>query len=241
MSLAIRVRGLAKRYGYRWVLRGLDWDVATGQIVVVLGPNAAGKTTLLRILASLTRFQAGEVTVLGAQLPQEAVQVRRHVGYLGHASFLYPDLSALQNLRFYARLYGLDHAEARIRDVLERVDLWHRRHDPVRIFSRGMVQRLALARTLLPDPVLLLLDEPFTGLDQDAAAVLLQVLRDLAGQGRTLVLTSHDLERVLPLAHRFDLLYRGRIQATLEGHPGLTVEALRTWYADQLAQAEAAP
>ncbi len=237
MEPAIRVRRLHKRYGYRWVLRNLDWDVPQGSIVVLVGPNGAGKTTLLRLLAGLTRFQHGSITVLGARLPQEATQVRARLGYLGHATALYPDLTALQNLHFYARLYGIPQPETRIRDLLEQVGLWTRRNDPVRTFSRGMQQRLALARVLLPQPHVLLLDEPFTGLDQQAADILLQAIQDLVQQGRTLVLTSHDFERVLPLAHRFDLLHRGRIQASLPGE-GLTVDALRRWYHDVLQSAQ---
>jgi len=233
-TLMVDVRGLMKRFGYRWVLRGLEWRVEAGQVVVLLGPNGAGKTTLLRILATLTRFQGGRVRVAGAQLPQEATQARQRIGYLGHATFLYPDLSAEQNLRFYARLYQVPEAEARIHTLLKQVGLLARRRDPVRTFSRGMQQRLALARVLLMDPPLLLFDEPFTGLDQEGAATLTDILHELAQQGRTLVLTSHDFPRVLPLATRFDLLHRGRITASLPNH-ALTIQTLQDWYDSHVA------
>ncbi len=230
----IHVRGLQKRFGYRWVLRRLDWTVEPGQVIVLLGPNGAGKTTLLRVLATLTRFQGGRVQVAGAQLPKEATQARRRIGYLGHATFLYPDLSAEQNLRFYARLYQVPDPEARIHALLEQVGLLARRRDPVRTFSRGMQQRLALARVLLIEPPLLLFDEPFTGLDQEGAATLTDILHQLVAQGRTLVLTSHDFPRVLPLATRFDLLHRGRITASLDNQ-GLTIQALQDWYDTHVA------
>ncbi len=235
---ALQVQRLAKRFGYRWVLQGLDWQVAPGEVVVLLGPNGAGKTTLLRILATLTRFQAGRVYVLGRPLPQEATWARRQLGYLGHATFLYPDLTAEQNLRFYARLYQLPgpQIEERVQALLDQVGLWHRRRDPVRTFSRGMQQRLALARVLLTEPRILLFDEPFTGLDQEAAAMLTRWMHRLAEQGRTLVLTSHDLPRVLPLAHRFDLLHRGRIVAS-QPNRNLTPDQLLHWYRHHL-QAE---
>ncbi len=232
-SPIVRVQGLHKRFGYHWVLRGLDWQVEPGETVVLLGPNGAGKTTLLRVLATLTRFQGGRVEVVGAALPKEATQARQRIGYLGHAPFLYPDLSAEQNLRFYARLYQVPHAEERLSHLLAQVGLAARRRDPVRTFSRGMQQRLALARVLLTRPPLLLLDEPFTGLDQDGARMLSRILAELQHQGHTLVLTSHDFPRVLPLATRFDLLHRGRLQATLPNRH-LTLSELQEWYQSQL-------
>lgn len=238
-AMAVETRGLAKRFGYRWVLRGLDWQVPRGQVVVLLGPNGAGKTTLLRVLATLTRFQAGQVRVLNRPLPQYATWVRQHIGYLGHATFLYPDLTAEQNLRFYARLYQVPAPiEERVQELLHQVGLWARRKDPVRTFSRGMQQRLALARVLLSDPQVLFFDEPFTGLDQDAAVLLTRWLHRLAEQGRTLVLTSHDLPRVLPLAHRFDLLHHGHIVAHLPNRQ-VSVAQLQAWYRDHLQGARA--
>ncbi len=230
----VHVEKLQKRFGYRWVLRGLDWRVEAGEAVVLLGPNGAGKTTLLRVLATLTRFQAGRVQVVGARLPKEATLARQRLGYLGHAPFLYPDLSAEQNLRFYARLYQVPDAEARIRELLEQVGLAARRRDPVRTFSRGMQQRLALARVLLIRPPLLLFDEPFTGLDQQGALMLENLLQRLREQGHTLVITSHDFPRVLPLATRFDLLHQGRIVASLPNR-NLDMARLQAWYEGRLS------
>ncbi len=214
MTAAIAVSRLTKRFGLKTVLRRLDFTAEQGEFVALLGPNGAGKTTFLRILASLSRPTAGKVRIGGAPLPQEAAAVRRRLGVVSHQPLLYGDLTAEENLRFFARLYGLSEPGQRITEVLELVGLARRRHDLVRTYSRGMQQRLAIARAILHDPEVLLLDEPYTGLDQDASAMLDAVLHEVAAQGRTVVMTSHDLSRVAALASRFDVLARGRIAAS---------------------------
>lgn len=215
MDAVIQVRGLVKRFGLKTVLRGLDFTVAPGEFVALLGPNGAGKTTFLRILASLSRPTAGVVQVGGYRLPEQAAAVRRRLGVVSHQPLLYGDLSAEENLRFYGRLYGLRDLEARVAEVLDLVGLADRRRDLVRTYSRGMQQRLAIARALLHRPEVLLLDEPYTGLDQDACAMLDAVLRQVAAAGHTVVMTSHDLSRAAALATRFDVLSRGRIVASV--------------------------
>ncbi len=214
MTAAIAVDRLTKRFGLKTVLRGLNFTAAQGEFVALLGPNGAGKTTFLRILASLSRPTSGEVRIGGAALPREAATVRRRLGVVSHQPLLYGDLTAEENLHFFARLYGLAAPEERIGEVLTLVGLARRRHDLVRTYSRGMQQRLAIARAILHDPDVLLLDEPYTGLDQDASAMLDAVLQEVAAQGRTVVMTSHDLSRVAALASRFDVLARGRIAAS---------------------------
>ena len=210
----IEVKGLVKRFGMKTVLRGLDFSVAPGEFVALLGPNGAGKTTFLRILASLSRPSLGEVRIAGYRLPGQAAAVRARLGVVTHFPLLYDDLTAEENLRFYARLYGLDAYGARLNEVLGLVGLEVRRRDLVRTYSRGMAQRLAIGRAMLHDPDVMLFDEPYTGLDQDASAMLDQVLRTVAGQGRTVVMTSHDLARAEDLATRFDILSRGVIAAS---------------------------
>ncbi len=210
----IEVQRLMKRFGPKVVLRGLDFSAHAGEFVALLGPNGAGKTTFLRILASLSRPTAGVVRIGGYALPQEAAAVRRTLGVVSHQTLLYGDLTAEENLLFYARLYGVEHASRRVKEVLELVGLERRRADLVRTFSRGMQQRLAIGRALLHDPQVLLFDEPYTGLDQDASAILDQILRTVAAQERTILLTSHDLARAEDLATRFDVLSRGRIVAS---------------------------
>jgi len=210
----IEVKQLVKRFGLKTVLRGLEFSVSPGEFVALLGPNGAGKTTFLRILASLSRPSLGEVRIAGYKLPGQAAAVRARLGVVTHYPLLYDDLTAEENLRFFARLYGLNGYEARITEVLTLVGLETRRRDLVRTFSRGMAQRLAIGRALLHDPDVMLFDEPYTGLDQDASVMLDQVLRTVASQGRTVVMTSHDLARAEDLATRFDILSRGVIAAS---------------------------
>jgi heme exporter protein A len=210
----IEVHNLIKRFGPKVVLRGLEFEVSEGEFVALLGPNGAGKTTFLRILSSLSRPTLGTVRIAGYHLPQQAASVRRRLGVVSHLPLLYGDLTAEENLLFYGRMYGLDEIERRITQALELVGLTPRRRDLVRTFSRGMQQRLAIGRAVLHDPDVLLLDEPHTGLDQDASAMLDDVLRQVTERGRTVVMTSHDLARAQELAGRFDVLSRGTILAS---------------------------
>jgi heme exporter protein A len=210
----IEVKKLIKRFGLKNILRGLDFSVAPGEFVALLGPNGAGKTTFLRILATLSRPSMGYVNVAGHQLPKEAAQVRARLGVVSHMPLLYPDLTAEENLRFYAQMYGIANYQSRISEVLEMVGLENRRKDLVRTFSRGMQQRLAIGRAVIHDPEVMLFDEPYTGLDQDASEMLDEVLRSVAAEGRTVVMTSHDLARAEDLATRFDILSRGVIAAS---------------------------
>ena len=211
----IIVKKLVKRFGLKTILRGVDFEVQPGEFVALLGPNGAGKTTFLRILASLSRPSLGEVNIAGYKLPQQAAEVRARLGVVSHLPLLYGDLNAEENLRFYARLYGINNYEVRITEVLEMVGLETRRRDLVRTFSRGMQQRLAIGRAVLHDPDVMLFDEPYTGLDQDASSMLDDVLKTVAMQGRTVVMTSHDLSRAEDLATRFDILSRGIIAASI--------------------------
>ena len=184
----IRARGLAKRFGAKRVLSGLDLELGAGGFLVVTGPNGSGKTTLLRVLAGLAAPSAGELEV-------EAERAR--VGFLAHEPLVYRELTPLENLELFGRLYRVPERRERIGMLLERYGLWDARHERSGSFSRGMLQRLALCRTLLHDPDLLLLDEPFNALDADGAELLDRELTALAGE-RTFVVATHDPERVAP-------------------------------------------
>ncbi len=215
MTTMIRVRKLVKRFGLKTVLRGLDLEVEAGEFLALVGPNGAGKTTFLRILASLSRPTMGRVQVAGFSLPDQAAAVRRRLGVVSHQPLLYGDLTAEENLRFYGRMYGIARLDDRVDEVLHMVGLAARRRDLVRTFSRGMQQRLAIGRAVLHDPDVMLFDEPYTGLDQDAASMLDEVLHSVAARGRTVVMTSHDLARAEALATRFAVLSRGVIAASV--------------------------
>ena len=211
----IDVKGLVKTFGLMSVLRGLEFHVDRGEFVALVGPNGAGKTTFLRILASLSRPTMGEVRVAGYRLPSQAAAVRIRLGVVSHQPLLYGDLTAEENLNFYSRMYGVADPERRVGAVIEMVGLKARRRDLVRKFSRGMQQRLAIGRAILHDPDVLLFDEPHTGLDQEAAAMLDTLLRDVAERGRTVVMTSHNLDRAADLAQRIDILSKGVIAASV--------------------------
>lgn len=212
----VEVRGLIKRFGLKVVLRGIDLTVNQGEIVAVLGPNGAGKSTLLRILATLSRPSAGLVKIAGYNLPAQSAFVRQHLGVVTHSPLLYGDLTAAENLNFYGRMYQLPHLKERIGEVLQLVGLYQRQRDLVRTFSRGMQQRLAIGRAVLHDPAVILFDEPYTGLDQEACDMLDQVLLRVAARGRTIIMTSHDLWRVADLATRFAIISNGKIVASIE-------------------------
>jgi len=206
---AVACQRLERSFGRLSVLRGLDLELERGASMALLGANGSGKTTLLRLLAGLLRADGGLCTVLGCRLPL-AADMRERIGYLGHESWLYGDLSARENLEFYCRLYGVRDKGA-VDSLLARVGLLRAAARRVRSFSRGMVQRLALARTLLHDPELLLLDEPFTGLDRDGVELLEELVTERRAAGTTLLIVTHDLPRVSALADQAVLLGHGRV------------------------------
>ena len=207
----ITVEKLDKQFGARWALRGVTFNVAPGEIVALVGPNGAGKTTLLRIIATLTRANAGRIAIGGAPLAQHADAVRAAIGFVGHQTFMYDDLTAEENLRFYARLYDLPSVSERVREVAQRVGVANRLDDVTRTLSRGLQQRLTLARLLLHEPAVLLLDEPYTGLDKIAADILDQILLQAKREGRAVLFSTHDLERGLAICDRAIIMKAGRV------------------------------
>jgi heme exporter protein A len=214
-AAVVRAEGLVRAFGRTPVLTGVDLRVDAGEVVALLGPNGAGKTTLMRILALLLRPAAGRLSLFGAGAPTPTL--RRRIGYVAHETFCYPDLTAFENLAFYAALFRVPEAARRIGELLAWAGLAGAADRPVRTWSRGMAQRLALVRALLHRPDLLLLDEPFSGLDAAAVSALQARLAELAGAGHTVVLTTHDLERAAAIATRFAILHRGRIAWSHDG------------------------
>ena len=206
-TVAVELDGLTRNYGERTALDDVTLTLGAGRTLVVFGSNGAGKTTLLRVLATLLRPHSGSATVLGCSLPQEAWRVRGRVGLLGHEPLLYRELTARENLRYHARLYAVEYE--RVEQQLAAVSMTGRGDEPVKTLSRGMVQRVAVARATLHDPELLLLDEPYANLDPAA----IELVEPLIGEAseRTRVLTSHDPERGLAEANLVLGLRGGRV------------------------------
>ena len=212
---AIVASGIRKDYGDRAVLRGVDLTVGWGEVAVLFGANGAGKTTLLRILAGLTRADAGTAHVAGRPMHGRGNRARRLVGFAGHQTMLYNDLTCRENLEFYARLYGIKDAGDRIAQVLGQAGLSDRINRRVSTLSHGMQKRLSMARAILHEPAALLLDEPESGLDADSVAALGRFLRDWAGAGRTALLTTHSAEVGLAWADRALTLAGGRMASDM--------------------------
>jgi heme exporter protein A len=225
---AIEVKRLIKSYGEHHALRGIDLSVKWGDILAIFGPNGAGKTTLLKVLATLVKPSSGDVSVAGFNLKQDAIMIRRRIGVVTHQTLLYDDLSAYENLRFYGKMYDVSNLRDRINQLVAQVGLESRIHDPVRTLSRGMQQRLAIARALIHDPPVLLLDEPGTGLDQHASAMFATILNSTANKQRAVLMTSHSLEQGSALSNRIAIMADGKI--AYEGSKQLDISNLREVY-----------
>jgi heme exporter protein A len=228
-SLAIAVHGLSRVFGDRPALGGVTIEVCAGETLAILGPNGAGKTTLLRVLATLLRPTSGRVRVLECELPREAWRARGRIGYLGHEPLLYRDLTCAENLRFQARLHGLPgDSQKRIAELLDRVGMSRRSDELVRNLSAGMVQRVAVCRAVLHEPDLLLLDEPRSHLDPEAAALVEPLIGP--ARGRTRVLVIHDVEAGLAEGDRVLALRAGGAVAYEGAARGLSAGDARAIY-----------
>lgn len=229
MSTAyLEIKGLKKSFGLKPVLRRVDLVLDQGERMALLGANGTGKTTLLRILAGLTKPGAGTVRIGSCDIEREAQQVRLLVGFVGHQPYLYEDLTALENLYFFGRMYKVKRVHERSTELLERVGLARRAGERAGTLSRGQQQRLALARALLHSPQLLLLDEPDAGLDEEGNALLETLLQEHTARGGTTLFTTHDFERALKFSDQISMLGGGRVvyqQATGSLEPGSVRQA----------------
>ncbi len=207
----IVARGLTRRYGPRRALDGVDLRVEEGDFITLFGPNGAGKTTLLKTLATLIRPGAGSLSIFGIDPRRDPDAVKRRLGLIGHSGFVYDGLTGRDNLIFFARLYDVADPERCADDLLDRVGLTARADDPVRAYSRGMRQRLSIARALVNAPDLVLLDEPYTGLDPHASRMLRDLLEQIRGSRRTVVMVTHQIEEGLWLSNRIGVMAHGRI------------------------------
>ena len=210
-SCAIEVQGLTKSYGESHALRGIDLQVSQGEHLVIFGPNGAGKTTLVKIMATLVKPSSGNVWLDGINVRDKPTQVRRQVSLVGHETFLYDDLTVYENLKFYGRMYDVPDLERRIRELIPWVQLEPRCHDRVGTLSHGLQQRASIARAVLHNPSILLLDEPEVGLDPHASAIIRDLLGSHSDGSRTVVMTTHNLESGFELGDRVIILDRGKV------------------------------
>ena len=226
---AIRANDVVRTFGSRRAVDGVSLDVARGESIALFGPNGAGKTTFLRLLAATLRLSSGAIAIDGLDWKRSPRAIRARIGVISHASFLYGDLSARANLTFYARMYGLADPVAAADRWLREMELDDRADDAAKTFSRGMTQRLSLARSLVHDPAIVFLDEPFSGLDPHAATVLRSTIDRLRRAGVTLVTVTHDIPLGLEISDRWVLLRAGRIaeQGASAGVDGIEFGATR--------------
>ena len=227
----IEVRKLRKEFGVLKALDGISFNLERGEFLSVFGPNGAGKTTLIKILSGLTRPSSGTARVAGFEVEGGHPEMRREIGVISHSTALYGDLTPLENLIFFGKMYGLDHLKELALTALEDVGLAPRRHDRVRTFSRGMIQRLSIARAILHDPSILFLDEPFTGLDIQASNVLKENLIALHNKKRTILLTTHDVSCGLEMCDKVALQVMGRF-AFFEDVEGINKDKFEEMYFD---------
>ena len=210
-ELDIIAEGVTKSFGNIQALRGVDLKIKKGEFVTVFGPNGAGKTTLIKLLATLTKPTSGKVIIANHDIKKEPDKVRALIGVISHDPYLYGNLSALENIGFFASLYGISQPKEKAIQVIKQVGLESRMHDLVRTFSRGMQQRLAVARAIVHNPKIFLLDEPYTGLDQHGARIFGDLLNWLKTENRTIVMTTHNLPEGLEVSDRVAILDVGKI------------------------------
>ena len=227
-SPALEVRGLTRAFGVRKALDAVTFDLPSRAFLSVFGPNGAGKTTLVKVLTTLLHPSSGSAKVLGLDVVDDAVEMRKRIGLISHNPLLYPDLTAEENLLFFADMYGIDQPHMRVAELLEAVELDHRKLDLTRTFSRGMLQRLSIARALLHRPEVLFLDEPYSGLDPHAMEILDGLIAQIRGD-HTFVMISHDLDKGLELCSHALILARGRI-VLFEPREAIEVAAFRDTY-----------
>ncbi len=230
-AIAIQVKDIRKTFGLQEALRGISFELKRGEFLALFGPNGAGKTTLLKILSSLTKPTSGTAVVAGYDILQGDPGLREAIGVISHMSCLYGDLTPFENMVFYAKMYGLDDPQQRAVQVIEEVGLKARMHDRVHTFSRGMQQRLSIARAIIHNPSILFLDEPYTGLDQHAAIILKEHLAALHTEKRTVIMTTHDIARGLEMCDKVAIQVRGKI-AFMESRDNIDAESFERLYFD---------
>lgn len=224
----IETRGITKMIGEKTILRGVNLHISEGESVAVLGTNGAGKSTWLKIVAGLLKPSTGEVLLNGSLRKKDDYSQQQKIGYLGHQSFLYEAFSPIENLHFFAKLYQMPSPDQRIHQLINDVGLSFFKNEPIRSFSRGMIQRLAIARSILHEPDVLLLDEPHTGLDQQAVMLFNQLLLQYKAEGVTIIMVTHDFQQISTVCDRAVILRKGKIaeDERIRGRPVSWIHSL---------------
>lgn len=207
----IAINGLNKTIGEKTILRNVSLQVEKGETIGVLGPNGAGKSTILKIIGGLMKPSSGTVEIEGVTIKENPLETKSKIGFLAHNSYLYDHFSPLENLKFFGKLYNVDNCEVKAKELIREVGLTYFMHEPVRSFSRGMIQRLAIARAIIHDPEILILDEPHTGLDQQAVKLLNNVILKMKAKGSTILMVTHDFEQTVETCDRIIILKNGSI------------------------------
>lgn len=231
----LELRKMTKLLGDKLVLSNITLTLEKGEILAVIGPNGAGKSTFFKCTVGLLQPTSGEILLDGKLVKKNSGEVKQKIGFLGHESFLYNTLSPLENLKFYGKLYKVKDLDRKANDLLKEVGLYLFRDMPIRSFSRGMMQRLAIARVLLPDPEILMLDEPHTGLDQEAVALLNKIIKKKQASGTSILIISHDFEQVHALADRVAVFRKGKIISTMALGSDIDLPAMKQWYEKEVS------
>ncbi|NSL52233.1 heme ABC exporter ATP-binding protein CcmA [Calidifontibacillus erzurumensis] len=207
----IVIEGINKTIGEKAILRNINLQIKQGETIGLIGPNGAGKSTVLNIISGLMKPSSGRIKIFGKQLKEHPLEIKNKIGFLSHDSFLYDHFSPLENLKFFAKLYGFEVEERKVKGLIREVGLAYFMHEPVRSFSRGMIQRLNIARALIHDPDILLLDEPHTSLDQQAIQILNRFISKMKKRGATIIMVTHDLKEAFHLCDRILFMKDGTI------------------------------
>lgn len=230
LDAMLEIKNLTKILGDKLILRNVTLSLDQGKILAVVGPNGAGKSTFFKCTVGLMQPSGGEIFLDGEQVKKKSVEAKKKIGFLGHESFLYNNLTPVENLEFYGKLYKVKNLEEKMKQLLKEVGLYLFRDIPIHSFSRGMMQRLSIARVLLADPDILMLDEPHTGLDQDAIVLLNKIILEKKNSGTSILIISHDFEQVHKLADRVAILKKGKIVENVDINEGLDLNAMKAWY-----------
>lgn len=230
LKMMLEIKNLSKTIADRLILKNVSLLVERGEMVAVVGPNGAGKSTFFKCTVGLLAPSGGQIFLNGQELKKNSIEAKQKIGFLGHESFLYSTLTPLENLLFYGKLYKVKNVKERANELLKVVGLHLFKDLPIRSFSRGMIQRLAIARVLLPDPDVLMLDEPHTGLDQEAIQLLNEIIMEKKESGTAIILISHDFEQVVNLSDKVCILKKGRIADSLKIEPSFDYHSFKQWY-----------